>query len=119
MSVGGWSPNEYRRKYLGYSPSSLRERARQPGLSIAERMVIDELLEMVDLELPREYRRGLRAEVSDRVDGKPAVRVDQQLEVQAPQSITLSFAPMGVAAAATEDVVEGVVVDEIEAGEEA
>lgn len=85
-----YSPNEYRKKYLTWTQNALLERARQPGITVVEKLVLDELLELYDSDLAVSHKRLVRNDLSDRIDGKPSVHVDNTIDMK-PQSLLLNF----------------------------
>lgn len=95
-SNGNWnrrlSPSFLVNKFIRLTPNQLQDEAQRDDLTVVERMVIRQLLEVSKNDLKPQVRSDLTERVYDRAEGKPVARVDAQIDQMPPPVINLTVA---------------------------
>lgn len=95
-ATGKWqletTPKALRRKYGRYTLKQLQEEMQRDDLTIFQVMVLQELADAVNQRSSTMERMRIRAEISDRVDGKPVQETISSVDVNALPSIRLEVA---------------------------
>lgn len=85
------SPSFLTNKFLRMTPSRLQDEAQRDDLTVVERMVIRQLLDVAKTDLKPQVRSDLAERVYDRAEGKPVAKIDATVDQAPPPVINLTI----------------------------